>query len=70
MLPLEVGWQLVTLLIRTIPKPIIARVNGYTIGGGQYGMLIAISALRQSMRSLDKQDRVWDLLIQGMELVT
>ncbi len=33
-LPLEVGWQQVTSLIRTIPKPVIARVNGYAIGGG------------------------------------
>jgi dihydroxynaphthoic acid synthetase len=33
-LPLEVGWQQVSLLIRMIPKPVIARVNGFAIGGG------------------------------------
>ncbi len=33
-LPLEVGWQQVSHLIRAIPKPVIARVNGYAIGGG------------------------------------
>jgi len=33
-LPLEVGWQTVTGLIRNIPKPVIARVNGFAIGGG------------------------------------
>lgn len=33
-LPVEVGWQTVSSLIRTIPKPVIARVNGYAIGGG------------------------------------
>jgi len=33
-LPLEVAWQTVTGLIRSIPKPVIARVNGYAVGGG------------------------------------
>jgi naphthoate synthase len=33
-LPLEVGWQQVSGLIRNIPKPVIARVNGFAIGGG------------------------------------
>jgi len=33
-LPLEVAWQTVTALIRNIPKPVIARVNGFAIGGG------------------------------------
>lgn len=33
-LPLEVGWQTVSNLIRSIPKPVIARVNGYAVGGG------------------------------------
>ncbi len=33
-LPLEVIWQQNTSLIRAIPKPVIARVNGYAIGGG------------------------------------
>jgi len=38
--PLEVGWQQVTQLIRTIPKPVIARVNGYAVGGGQVWQVV------------------------------
>ncbi len=33
-LPLEESWQFVTFLIRHIPKLVIARVNGFAIGGG------------------------------------
>jgi len=33
-LPFDIGWIQIGNLIRSIPKPIIARVNGYAIGGG------------------------------------
>ncbi len=33
-LPLDVLWPQATETIRSIPKPVIARVNGYAIGGG------------------------------------
>ena len=39
-LPLEVGWQQVTELIRINPKPVIARVNGYAIGGGHVWQVV------------------------------
>jgi dihydroxynaphthoic acid synthetase len=39
-LPLEVGWQHVTQQIRTLPKPVIARVNGFAIGGGHVWQVV------------------------------
>jgi len=38
--PLIEAWTRVTQLIRTTPKPVIARVNGFSIGGGQVWQMV------------------------------
>ncbi|MCF8112065.1 MAG: 1,4-dihydroxy-2-naphthoyl-CoA synthase [Desulfobacteraceae bacterium] len=50
-LPLEVMWQQVSQMIRTIPKPVIARVNGYAIGGGHvFHVVCDLSIASESAR--------------------
>jgi len=56
-LPLEVGWQVVTFLIRHIPKPVIARVNDYAIGGGHVWQVNCVSQSRPRQPNSDKLDQ-------------
>lgn len=58
-LPLEVLWQQVSQMIRTIPKPVIARVNGYSIGGGHvFHVVCDISIASENARFAQVGPRV------------
>ena len=48
--------------IRRLPKPVIAMIAGFAIGGGQYYMLFVIYRLQQRMQSLVKQVQELDHL--------